>query len=389
MPKSASTKRFRARERIQPSRACAPRPRVFPFFTSLPAELRLRIYSLILHISRAIDVTGIWHRKPKLDLALLFVSKQIYAEAAHYFYSVNTFCLLEHCDAHMGNNYDFTRNPGYNWLLSIGMNALSIRNLHIYMRTEWPMTYYTTALLPALARRAPNVARLALIAESHRVLEMPFGQWGPPVWKMHPNYVETLSPLDMYRLYCALEDEAVMAALAGHEGEKEGEGKMAQEEQEEQEQQQQALEEGSAAEASMDTNNDKNQNEGEEKNKEVEKKQQAAGKDKKADEEDGREGGGEEAKGKPLFPSLRLLQLAGPQESAALDCLCVELRCRVQAIRGLVDGRELSGIMRLWNGVERWMRWYDAVPGLLPDGTVGVRRATRKRRGQEQDDDEY
>ncbi|KAL2169348.1 hypothetical protein VTG60DRAFT_6122 [Thermothelomyces hinnuleus] len=339
------------------------------------------------------------HRKPKLDLALLFVSKQIYAEAAHYFYSVNTFCLLEHCDAHMGNNYDFTRNPGYNWLLSIGMNALSIRNLHIYMRTEWPMTYYTTALLPALASRAPNVARLALIAESHRVLEMPFGQWGPPVWKMHPNYVETLSPLDMYRLYCALEDEAVMAALAGREGEKEkkkeeeeekgGEGEMEQEEQEEQEvqEQQQALEEGSAAEASMNTNNDKNQDEGEEKNKEVEK-QQAAQKDKKADEEDGREGGGE-AKGKPLFPSLRLLQFAGPQESAALDCLCVELRCRVQGLKGLVDGREMSGIMRLWNDVERWMRWYDTVPGILPDGTVGVRRATRKRRGEEHDDNEY
>ncbi|KAL2161856.1 hypothetical protein VTH06DRAFT_7640 [Thermothelomyces fergusii] len=364
MPKAAPTKRFRARERIQPSRACAPRPLVFPYFTSMPTELRLRVYASILHVSRAIDVTGIWHPKPKLDISLLFVSKQISAEASHYFYSINTFCMLEHCDASMANEYDYTLHPGYKWILSIGMNALSVRNLHFYMRTERPMSYYTTAVLPALARRAPNVARLALTAESHRVLEMPLGpQWtGPPVWKMHPNY----------------EDGEVLACIADHAGEGE-------------------------REIGRKKNENKNEREWPEERKTIEHKEEDENQPTErqhatnhANANASRQGGGNGGGGgggqnqgsgtiiRPLFPQLRLLQFGGPQEGVVLDCLCAVLGCRVQGIKGLVDGREMSGIMRLWNDVELWMRWYDAVPGRMPDGSVGVRRAVGMRGAEEQ-----
>lgn len=75
------------------------------------------------------------------------------------------------------------------------------------MRLERPVSYYTMALLPAVAQRAPEVTRLALIAESHRVLELPLGpEWtGPPVRKMHPNCVDDkMAPLDLFRISCAL-----------------------------------------------------------------------------------------------------------------------------------------------------------------------------------------
>ncbi|KAK4248234.1 hypothetical protein C7999DRAFT_31289 [Corynascus novoguineensis] len=60
----------------------------------------------------------------------------------------------------------------------------------------------------------------------------------------------------------------------------------------------------------------------------------------------------------PLFPSLQLLQLVGPEDSTTLDHVCAELGGRVHVLKGLVDGREMSGsIMWLWDGVERWIRW--------------------------------
>jgi hypothetical protein len=43
------------------------------------------------------------------------VSKHISSEAAHYFYSTNTFTLLEDCEAHRSDGNDLSKHPGYAW----------------------------------------------------------------------------------------------------------------------------------------------------------------------------------------------------------------------------------------------------------------------------------
>ncbi|KAK4039608.1 hypothetical protein C8A01DRAFT_36391 [Parachaetomium inaequale] len=210
MPQAGPSKPFRARGRFQPSRACAPRPRGFPFFFALPAELRLRVYSLVFGEPKAIDVTGVCHHKPDLDLALLYVSKLISAETAHYFYSVNTFIMLEPCDAYTEDGDDLALNPAHNWFLSIGTNAFSLRNIHLHLRTERPIAYYTTALLPSLTSHAPNLTRLALVPEGHRILDTAYPTHGGASTAyrraMHPNHVVTLTHWGMYRLCAALKD---------------------------------------------------------------------------------------------------------------------------------------------------------------------------------------
>ncbi|KAK4135086.1 hypothetical protein BT67DRAFT_433858 [Trichocladium antarcticum] len=84
--------------RFQPSRRCAPRAPVFPRFFSLPAELRLCVYSHLLRAPDALDVCRIWGKNPRLTVALLRANKQLDNEGTHYLYSTNTFTLLEHCD---------------------------------------------------------------------------------------------------------------------------------------------------------------------------------------------------------------------------------------------------------------------------------------------------
>jgi hypothetical protein len=58
MAKPRRIKPFRATARCQPYRACARRGRIFPFFLSLPAELRELVYSMLLYVPGGIDVTG-------------------------------------------------------------------------------------------------------------------------------------------------------------------------------------------------------------------------------------------------------------------------------------------------------------------------------------------
>jgi hypothetical protein len=53
--------------------------------------------------------------KPDLNIALLHVSKQISAEAAHYFYSLHTFIMLEPCDDYAQDGDDLALNPAHNW----------------------------------------------------------------------------------------------------------------------------------------------------------------------------------------------------------------------------------------------------------------------------------
>ncbi|KAK4156568.1 hypothetical protein C8A00DRAFT_30533 [Chaetomidium leptoderma] len=189
-------KPYRAQGRIQPSRACAPRGPRFPRFLSLPAELRVGIYSLLLSVSGGIEVTGLWSRRPSLDLAILRVSKLISSEAAHYFYSTNTFILLEQCDAFAGDGGDLARNPAYLWLLNIATNTHSLRNIHLHLRTERALSYYTSHLLPTLSTHAPNLTRLALVPEAHMIIDQRSVTNGHIVhWrrKMEPNQVMALS----------------------------------------------------------------------------------------------------------------------------------------------------------------------------------------------------
>lgn len=53
-----------------------------------------------------------------MNLALFRVNKQVSAEAAHYFYSANTFILLEHHQAHTVDGGDLTQSPVYCWYVS-------------------------------------------------------------------------------------------------------------------------------------------------------------------------------------------------------------------------------------------------------------------------------
>ncbi|KAK4238129.1 hypothetical protein C8A03DRAFT_33874 [Achaetomium macrosporum] len=192
MGRRPQIKRFKAVERFQPSRSCAPRQH-FPSFLSLPMELRCQVYESLLHSPNAIDVAGLWYQKPALTLSLLRVSKFVSVEAAHYFYSVNTFVLLEDCDAHQKDYCDIIKSPAYQWLQAMKTYAPSLRNIHLRIRIERPMGYYTH-LLSFLATLAPNISRLAIVGERHKVIDRRRENSSVFRWyyEWHPNRVMPL-----------------------------------------------------------------------------------------------------------------------------------------------------------------------------------------------------
>ncbi|EAA29542.1 hypothetical protein NCU05934 [Neurospora crassa OR74A] len=212
--------------RIQPHRQCANRPPRFWRFLELPAEVRNMIYSQLLTIPTAADVAGVWESQPRLDLSLLYVDKQISREAAFVLYSKNTFVFLEPCDEHRDDSpdaQDCARHRSCNWLRLIGPNnALSVRNLHIRIRAERssrPDSYYSDLVL-ALSGLAPNLTRLALIAEKHamqtRPVTIPAGPAGSltgghqQVLEMHwnrqwdPNHVTPINTWTLYQMRIGL-----------------------------------------------------------------------------------------------------------------------------------------------------------------------------------------
>ncbi|KAF2755140.1 hypothetical protein EJ05DRAFT_478946 [Pseudovirgaria hyperparasitica] len=65
----------------------------FPFF-SLPSELRIRIYELVLSVPSPIDLTPTNYREIAPLLGVFLVSRRMHAEAYHVFYGCNTFRLF-------------------------------------------------------------------------------------------------------------------------------------------------------------------------------------------------------------------------------------------------------------------------------------------------------
>ncbi|KAK5117195.1 hypothetical protein LTR85_008963 [Meristemomyces frigidus] len=66
----------------------------FDHFSKLPAELRLRIYGLVLDFERLlVRVNSTNVNKPRINISVLAVSKQIHDEAEDVFYELNTFSL--------------------------------------------------------------------------------------------------------------------------------------------------------------------------------------------------------------------------------------------------------------------------------------------------------
>lgn len=80
-----------------PSSTSTPRPRPstkpFPFL-SLPYEIRLHIYELLLSFPKTLDLDPSNARMLIPSLRLFFVSRQIHAEASRAFYSLNTFRIF-------------------------------------------------------------------------------------------------------------------------------------------------------------------------------------------------------------------------------------------------------------------------------------------------------
>ncbi|KAK0708008.1 hypothetical protein B0H67DRAFT_648123 [Lasiosphaeris hirsuta] len=185
--------------RFQPYRRCAQRPPRFSLFLRLPPELRLQVYDHLLRMPGALDVCGIWNDRPRTDVALLRVCRQIHIEASHVLYSTNTFCFLEHCDDFNDDMSDPELAYCRSWLRSIGStNAGFIRNVHLRLREERPTKYYVD-LLHGIAGCTPNITRLALVSERHASSGRLVNGHFTSVWE--PSQVNPTSECVLYQLY--------------------------------------------------------------------------------------------------------------------------------------------------------------------------------------------
>ncbi|KAL1840428.1 hypothetical protein VTJ49DRAFT_502 [Mycothermus thermophilus] len=141
-------------------------------FLSLPAEIRIMIYNLVLRRDLPIEL-GLfvgpdkWWKDALLvpGWALFYVNKQVSTEARHQFYSINTFAFGETV---IPPDEEFYRESDYHgWIQNIGGNALSIRNIDYFLSAAVDQDTVTLPLLVQLGRLMPNVESLVL---SYRLL---------------------------------------------------------------------------------------------------------------------------------------------------------------------------------------------------------------------------
>ncbi|KAL2264580.1 hypothetical protein VTJ83DRAFT_7090 [Remersonia thermophila] len=161
------------------------RPQKARGFLSLPAETRFEIYDLLLQVPREILTTPgtrPWRRQHRPTLGLLRVNKQIAAEAAERFYSINSFSLST--GSFLPRNVD--RASALQWLSGIGCNALYIRSLTIRMSVRSNTHEHVQdhlepfyADLVEMKRLLPNIRRVyfAYYALTSSPLHMQHDPW--------------------------------------------------------------------------------------------------------------------------------------------------------------------------------------------------------------------
>lgn len=146
----------------------------------------------------AIDADYFWN-KPKIDLSVLRVCKQIHREASHYFYGANTFCFLEGCDDFQEDENAVFDNRAYHWLQLIGKtNRLLVQRMQLRMREERDIDYYER-LLAYISSQTPNLKRLGLVLETHHIGHI-HTTANVHITDWQPNYVVPIEEDKMRRL---------------------------------------------------------------------------------------------------------------------------------------------------------------------------------------------
>ncbi|KAK4128058.1 hypothetical protein N657DRAFT_685669 [Parathielavia appendiculata] len=168
------------------------------------------------------------HEKPDLDLALFRVNKQISAEATHYFYSTNTFILMDSCEQLPGNRkkqetweHSMKTCPWPNHRLDKinTTNARSLRNIHLHIHTE----YFDGSLklgdfICILGRSAPYLTRLAIVPEAHRKCDASCRALHPYARSRHHNWVVPLSEDAVRHLLVKLRRSMTYRRPGGYRG---------------------------------------------------------------------------------------------------------------------------------------------------------------------------
>jgi len=86
MPKPTPTAKAKAKARPK-------KPKAFRLL-ELPAEIRLRIYEIVLHVDRTIDLGAYNHHKIVPLLNLFLACRQLHDEALRVFYGINSFRIF-------------------------------------------------------------------------------------------------------------------------------------------------------------------------------------------------------------------------------------------------------------------------------------------------------
>ncbi|KAL2117983.1 hypothetical protein VTJ04DRAFT_7643 [Mycothermus thermophilus] len=137
----------------------------FHYFLQLPAELRIKIYNLLLLQESPILVTQaiyfpIWERGKAPCIELFYVNKGVGAEARYQFYFINTFSFWE------GTNLSAWKEVAtrfIDWIESIGENALAIRSVKYVVDANFTLVPTTLPLFRKIGQCFPNLNRLLIL----------------------------------------------------------------------------------------------------------------------------------------------------------------------------------------------------------------------------------
>ncbi|KAL1839976.1 hypothetical protein VTJ49DRAFT_939 [Mycothermus thermophilus] len=166
-------------EDVQPTPADLPSVEGFKYFLALPAEIRVKIYDLVLWIPEGVYpeflsmervdkvyFDSLFDKRIRPDLGLLFVNKQVAVEAAARFYSINTF----HFDAVAVFLFEnIFAEYKCEW---IGRNALHVRQLEYKIAiTDSRNVHRYDSPLAKLCPLLPNLQSIVIRYEPYNRLD--------------------------------------------------------------------------------------------------------------------------------------------------------------------------------------------------------------------------